>query len=144
MKTPFVFFAVNRCWRLLALLATLAALLLAPLAASAQANVEPYTGTSTYTIPIVTPPGTNGMGPNLALTYGSGSGDGWFGHNWGLSGLGYVERRGPQYGLAPDYNDATDTFLLNWGGVAESWSTRESTPVRARRESSTARRLIVT
>jgi len=77
--------------------------------------VDLYTGTTNYSVPIVTPPGTNGMGPNLALSYNSGGGDGWMGAGWSLTGLGSIERRGPDYGPAPSYT-SSDTFVLNMNG----------------------------
>jgi RHS repeat-associated protein len=83
---------------------------------NAQGDVDLYTGTSAHTFPIVTPPGTNGMGPTLALQYNSGYSDGWLGFGWGLVGLGYVERHGPNDGPVPDYVDGTDTFVLNLNG----------------------------
>jgi len=51
-----------------------------------------FTGRSNYSIPIWTPPGRNGMQPNLALSYSSGSADGvlgdvqapWVGMGWSI------------------------------------------------------------
>lgn len=51
-----------------------------------------FTGRSKYSIPIWTPPGRNGMQPNLALSYSSGSVDGvlgdvqapWVGRGWSI------------------------------------------------------------
>ena len=37
------------------------------------------------TVPIATSPGRSGFGPQLALTYDSGSGNGPFGFGWSLS-----------------------------------------------------------
>ena len=108
--------SARRIVRFFTVLAAFTALLLAPLGASAQGNVDLYTGTANYTIPIVTPPGTNGVGPSLALQYSSDAGDGWLGNGWSLSGLGYIERHGPNYGPSPNYVDATDTFSTNLNG----------------------------
>ena len=82
---------------------------------NAQASVDLYTGTSNYAYPIVTPSGTNGMGPKLLLRYNSDGGDGWVGKGWSLTGLGEIERRGPNYGSAPGW-DASDTFMLKMNG----------------------------
>ena len=118
MKTPFpfVFFAIKRSWRLLAIFATLVGLLMSPLPVGAENNnVNLYTGDSSYTLPIVTPPGANGVGPNLSLTYSSSGGDGMIGEGWSLQGLGSIERFGPNDSPTPSYN-ATDTYRLNFAG----------------------------
>lgn len=111
------FFIACRLVATFKVLATCAVLLLFALPARAE-FVDLYTGTSTYSIPIVTPPGTNGMGPNLSLQYSSGGGDsgGWVGDGWSLTGLGYIERRGPGNAAAPGYDDLSDTFVLNFNG----------------------------
>jgi RHS repeat-associated protein len=81
---------------------------------SGALEVNLYTGTATHTIPIEVLPGTNGLQPSLALVYNSDAGNGWVGEGWHLSGLGFIERRGPNYGPAPTYTDA-DTYLLAFG-----------------------------
>lgn len=83
-------------------------------AGSFQAN--PLLGTANYNIPIETPPGTNGVGPSLALIYDSGGGNGWIGQRWSLTGLGYVERLGPNYSPSPTYTTA-DTYRLILGNA---------------------------
>src|SRR5262249_38615718 len=46
---------------------------------------NPVTGTGSMTVPIATSPGRSGFGPQLSLTYDSGSGNGPFGFGWSLS-----------------------------------------------------------
>lgn len=50
------------------------------------------TGQANYTIPIFTPPGTNGLTPSLSLNYSSGSREGLFGYGWSLTGLSGISR----------------------------------------------------
>ncbi|UCH75442.1 MAG: VCBS repeat-containing protein, partial [Rhodospirillales bacterium] len=49
-------------------------------------------GQASYTIPIAVPPGIAGVEPNLALSYGSGGGNGIAGVGWRISGLSAIER----------------------------------------------------
>src|SRR5688500_12367427 len=73
---------------------------------------NPVTGTGSMTVPIATSPGRNGFGPQLALSYDSGAGNGPFGVGWSLA-LPAITRR-TERGL-PQYRDAdeSDTFLLS-------------------------------
>ena len=45
---------------------------------------NPVTGTGSMTVPIATSPGRSGFGPQLALSYDSGAGNGPFGFGWTL------------------------------------------------------------
>lgn len=73
---------------------------------------NPVTGTGSMTVPIATSPGRSGFGPQLSLSYDSGSGNGPFGLGWSLS-LPSITRKTDK-GL-PRYLDAeeSDTFLLS-------------------------------
>ncbi len=73
---------------------------------------NPVTGTGSMTVPIATSPGRSGFGPQLALTYDSGSGNGPFGFGWTLS-LPAISRK-TEKGL-PQYRDdeESDVFLLS-------------------------------
>jgi len=70
------------------------------------------TGTGSMTVPIATSPGRSGFGPQLSLSYDSGSGNGPFGIGWNLS-LPSITRRTDK-GL-PRYHDAeeSDVFILS-------------------------------
>jgi RHS repeat-associated protein len=73
---------------------------------------NPVTGTGSVTIPIATSPGRSGFGPQLALSYDSGAGNGPFGLGWTLS-LPTITRKTDK-GL-PVYHDdeESDTFILS-------------------------------
>jgi hypothetical protein len=46
---------------------------------------NPVTGTGAMTVPLAVSPGRSGFGPQLALSYDSGAGNGLFGIGWSLS-----------------------------------------------------------
>src|SRR5436309_6997909 len=73
---------------------------------------NPVTGTGSMTVPIATSPGRSGFGPQFALSYDSGAGNGPFGFGWSL-GLPQVIRKTDK-GL-PRYRDAeeSDVFILS-------------------------------
>ncbi|WP_367108741.1 SpvB/TcaC N-terminal domain-containing protein [uncultured Psychrobacter sp.] len=73
---------------------------------------NPVTGTGSMSVPIATSPGRSGFGPQLALSYDSGSGNGVYGFGWNLS-LPSITRKTAK-GL-PRYHDAeeSDIFLLS-------------------------------
>jgi Salmonella virulence plasmid 65kDa B protein/Insecticide toxin TcdB middle/C-terminal region/Insecticide toxin TcdB middle/N-terminal region len=73
---------------------------------------NPVTGTGSLTIPIATSPGRSGFGPQLSLSYDSGSGNGPFGFGWTLS-IPSITRRTDK-GL-PQYRDAeeSDVYILS-------------------------------
>src|SRR3954470_21253936 len=48
-------------------------------------SANPATGTGSLTIPLALSPGRSGFGPQLALHYDSGTGNGPFGMGWSLS-----------------------------------------------------------
>ncbi|WP_428265996.1 SpvB/TcaC N-terminal domain-containing protein [Haliangium sp.] len=73
---------------------------------------NPVTGTGSFTVPVAVSPGRSGFGPELALSYDSGSGNGPFGWGFGLS-LPAITRKTDK-GL-PRYvdEDESDTFILS-------------------------------
>jgi hypothetical protein len=73
---------------------------------------NPVTGTGSKSVPIATSPGRSGFGPQLSLSYDSGSGNGPFGFGWSLS-LPAITRKTDR-GL-PQYQDAeeSDVFILS-------------------------------
>lgn len=74
-------------------------------------TANPVTGTGSGTIPLGSSPGRSGFGPQLELSYDSGSGNGPFGFGWSLS-LPAITRKTDK-GL-PLYRDAeeSDVFIL--------------------------------
>jgi RHS repeat-associated protein len=81
-----------------------------------SANVSD-TGEASYTIPILTPRGTNGMTPNLALVYGHRSGSTLLGAGWGISGLSAITRCPRNFAADGESreprNDYSDRFCLD-------------------------------
>ncbi len=75
-------------------------------------GVNPVTGTSSLSIPLVTSKARAGFEPQLTLSYDSGSGNGPFGFGWSLS-LPMITRKTDK-GL-PIYADSmeSDTFILS-------------------------------
>jgi RHS repeat-associated protein len=73
---------------------------------------NPVTGTGAMSVPIATSPGRSGFGPQLSLSYDSGSGNGPFGFGWSLS-LPVITRKTDK-GL-PRYADSleSDVFILS-------------------------------
>jgi hypothetical protein len=74
---------------------------------------NPVTGTGSMTVPLAISPGRSGFGPQLALSYDSGAGNGPFGIGWNLS-LPAITRKTdkglPQY---LDIEPESDVFLLS-------------------------------
>ena len=75
-------------------------------------SANPVTGTGSMTVPIATSPGRSGFGPQLALSYDSGAGNGPFGFGWSL-GSPQITRKTDK-GL-PRYIDSedSDVFILS-------------------------------
>jgi RHS repeat-associated protein len=74
--------------------------------------VNPANGTGSMTVPLNTSPGRAGFGPQLSLTYDSGSGNGPYGFGWSLS-LNSITRKTDK-GL-PQYADSveSDIFIVS-------------------------------
>jgi RHS repeat-associated protein len=77
---------------------------------------NPVTGTGSMTVPIATSPGRSGFGPQLSLTYDSGSGNGPFGFGWSLS-LPSITRKTdkglPRYLDGQQEEPDSDEFILS-------------------------------
>ena len=79
-------------------------------------SANPVTGTGSLTVPIAVSPGRSGFGPQLSLSYDSGTGNGPFGMGWTLS-LPAITRKTDK-GL-PKYRDhfrrqeESDVFILS-------------------------------
>src|SRR5436309_6673212 len=70
---------------------------------------NPVTGTGSMSVPLAVSPGRSGFGPQLALSYDSGAGNGPFGWGWGLS-LPSITRKTDK-GL-PTYQDADESDVF--------------------------------
>ncbi|HKM53948.1 MAG TPA: SpvB/TcaC N-terminal domain-containing protein, partial [Isosphaeraceae bacterium] len=75
-------------------------------------TTNPVTGTGSMTIPIALSPGRSGFGPQLSLSYDSGTGNGPFGMGWSLSSPAITRKT--DKGL-PQYRDSeeSDVFILS-------------------------------
>ena len=72
---------------------------------------NPVTGTGSMSVPIATSPGRGGFGPQLALSYDSGAGNGPFGLGWHLSlpAISIKTDKGlPRY----RFDEESDVFIL--------------------------------
>lgn len=74
-------------------------------------------GAANYNIPIVVPPGTAGMEPQLAVSYSNLNGNGVLGHGWSLGGISRISRCAKTVaidGVAGGINyDEDDRFCLD-------------------------------
>ncbi len=85
-------------------------------------------GGANYAVPIVVPPGINGVVPQVGLTYNSQSGNGMAGYGWNISGLSAITRT-PQtkfhndnigvvnYNLSDNYSFDGQRLIAKNGGV---------------------------
>src|SRR5258706_13333756 len=74
------------------------------------------TGTGSMSVPLAVSPGRSGFGPQLALSYDSGAGNGVFGLGWSLA-LPAVTRKTDK-GL-PQYRDAVDSDVFILSGTED-------------------------
>lgn len=79
-------------------------------------QVNPATGTGSLTIPIFTSPGRQGFGPQLALGYDSGAGNGPFGLGWSLA-VPNISRKTDK-GL-PRYQDGIESDVFPITGAED-------------------------
>src|SRR5436189_5974515 len=100
-------------------------------------GVNLASGTGSMSVPIATSPGRSRFGPQLQLSYDSGSGNGPFGFGWSLS-LPAITRKTDK-GL-PRYEDAQESDVFILAGAEDlvpllvetfaGWA-RESLPLRS-------------
>ncbi len=98
---------------------------------------NPVTGTGAMTIPVSASLGRSGFGPELALTYNSGTGNGPFGFGWSMA-MPSITRKTEK--CLPQYQDdqESDIFILSGAEdlmpalvyAAGQW-TRDVTPTRS-------------
>jgi RHS repeat-associated protein len=75
-------------------------------------GANPVTGTGSFTVPIFTSPGRSGFGPQLALAYDSGAGNGPFGLGWHLAAPAITRKTDKGLPLYEDDRES-DVFLLS-------------------------------
>lgn len=85
-------------------------------AVNGMAGTTPAGG-ATYSIPIYTPPGTNGLVPSVSVAYNSQAGNGLVGYGWNISGLSIITRNGKDIfhdgAVTPVSYSDQDVFMLN-------------------------------
>lgn len=54
-----------------------------------NASVSPY-GSANYVIPVIVPPGSNGVAPQISISYSSSAIDGLLGRGWNISGISSI------------------------------------------------------
>ncbi len=74
-------------------------------------TANPVTGTGSFSVPLRLSPGRSGFGPQLSLSYDSGSGNGIFGLGWDI-GLPAISRK-TEKGLPRYLSDNSDVFILS-------------------------------
>jgi RHS repeat-associated protein len=79
-------------------------------------NVNQATGTASMTVGVFTSPARQGFGPNLALSYDSGGGNGPFGLGWSV-GVPAITRKTSK-GL-PRYEDSVDSDVFMLSGAED-------------------------
>lgn len=98
-----------------------------PISESFQVN--PATGTLTLSVPIRTSPSRGGFGPELALSYDSGAGNGPFGFGWGLHEPSFSRKisRG-----VPRYENYTDAMVFGGTDIVPALITATGKPSQTR------------
>ena len=84
-----------------------------PVGTSAGSHNVSLSGGAAYNIPIIIPPGTAGMQPNVSISYNSHAENGLLGIGWSIEGLSAITRTGQTY-----YHDQEKT------GVQNNWHDR--------------------
>jgi RHS repeat-associated protein len=79
-------------------------------------SADPITGTASFSVPIYTSPGRSGSGPQLTLSYGSGSGNSPFGFGWSVA-IPSITRKTDK-GL-PQYRDADESDIFMFSGAGD-------------------------
>ena len=73
------------------------------------------TGSYSYEVPVVVPPGRAKMQPSISLKYNSSNSNSWAGYGWNFN-PGYI-MRSTKHGV-PSYNDAKDNFIFVGGNAS--------------------------